>query len=50
MQFVLESRGYFDAHEVLYVPGPKKNLFSISVMEDKGYEVNFQRGKVFTHP
>jgi hypothetical protein len=25
----------------------KKNLLSISVMEEKGYEVNFQRGQVF---
>jgi transposase InsO family protein len=46
----LESGGSFDAQEVLYVPGLKKNLLSISVMEDKGFEVNFQRGHVFIRP
>jgi hypothetical protein len=46
LQFQLDSGGSFDAHEVLYVPGLKKNLLSISVMEDKGYEVNFWRGQV----
>ena len=50
MQFQVESGGSFDAQEVLYVPSLKKNLLSISVMEDKGYEVNFQRGKVFIRP
>jgi hypothetical protein len=44
MHFQLESGGSFDAQEVLYVPGLKRNLFSISVMEEKGYEVNFRRG------
>jgi hypothetical protein len=50
VQFQLESGGSFDAQEVLYVPGLKKNLLSISVMEDKGYEVNFRRGQVFIRP
>jgi hypothetical protein len=50
VQFQLESGGSFDAQEVLYVPGLKKNLLSISVMEDKGYEVNFRRGHVFIRP
>jgi hypothetical protein len=49
VQFQLESGGSFDAQEVLYVPSLKKNLLSISVMEDKGYEVNFWRGQVFIH-
>jgi hypothetical protein len=44
VQFQLESGGSFDAQEVLYVPGLKKNLLSISVVEDKGYDVNFRRG------
>jgi hypothetical protein len=46
VQFQLESGGSFDVQEVLYVPGLKKNLLSISVMEDKGYEVNFGRAGV----
>jgi hypothetical protein len=45
----LESGGSFDAKEVLYVLGLKKNLLSISVMADRGFEVNFQRGHVFIH-
>jgi hypothetical protein len=32
MQFKLDSGGSFDAQEVLYVHGLKKNLLSISVM------------------
>ena len=32
--------------EVLYVPNLKKNLVSISAMEDKGYKVAFVDGKV----
>ena len=32
--------------EVLYVPDLKKNLVSISAMEDKGYKVAFSDGKV----
>jgi hypothetical protein len=47
VQFQLESRGSFDSQEVLYVPGLKKNILSILVMEDNGYEVKFQRGQVF---
>jgi len=32
--------------EVLYVPDLKKNLVSISAMEDKGFKVAFIDGKV----
>ena len=32
--------------EVLYVPDLKKNLVSISAMEDKGFKVAFLDGKV----
>jgi len=31
--------------EVLYVPNLKKNLVSISVMEDKGFKIAFIDGK-----
>ena len=32
--------------EVLYVPGLKKNLLSISILDKKGYRVSFIDGKV----
>eukprot|EP00253_Pinus_taeda_P016608 PITA_16608 len=32
---------------VMYVPGLKKNLVSIAMLEDKGYDVVFSLGKVF---
>jgi len=31
--------------DVLYVPELKKNLLSVSVMEDKGFVVEFQKGQ-----
>ena len=33
--------------DVKYVPGVKKKLVSISMLEDKGYDVVFSKGKVF---
>ena len=33
--------------DVKYVPGLKKNLVSIAMLEDKGYDVVFNKGKVF---
>ena len=33
--------------EVLYVPGLKKNLISVAVLESKGYIVLFMEGKAF---
>jgi hypothetical protein len=36
--------------EVLYVLGLKKNLLSISSMEDRGYAVAFVDGKVLAWP
>ena len=35
---------------VLYVPGLKKNLISVSTLEDKRYEVSFRNGRVFVRP
>eukprot|EP00253_Pinus_taeda_P026878 PITA_26878 len=32
---------------IKYLPGLKKNLVSISMLEDKGYDVVFSKGKVF---
>eukprot|EP00253_Pinus_taeda_P036139 PITA_36139 len=31
----------------MYVPGLKKNLVSVRMLEDKGYDVVFSKGKVF---
>jgi hypothetical protein len=46
----LSQEGSFDAQDVLYVPGLKKNLLSVSVMEDKGFVVIFQKGQVLICP
>jgi hypothetical protein len=46
IMFQLESGGSLDAQDVLYVPGLKKNFLSVSAMEDKGFFITFQRGKV----
>ena len=37
----LESRATLHLEEVLYVPGLKKNLISVLVLENKGYSVVF---------
>eukprot|EP00253_Pinus_taeda_P011752 PITA_11752 len=36
--------------DVLYVSGMKKNLISVSTMEDKGFDITFSRGQVLMHP
>ena len=36
--------------DVQYVPGMRKNLISISALEDRGYEILFRRGKVLIYP
>ena len=33
--------------DVMYMPGLKKNLVSVAMLEDKGYDVVFSKGKVF---
>jgi hypothetical protein len=35
--FQLESSGFSLAHDVLYVPRPKKNFLSVLIMEDMGF-------------
>ena len=42
----LESNDTLQLSDVLYVPGMKINLVSISALEDKGYKVAFLDGKV----
>ena len=39
----------FVLKEVMHVPGLKKNLISIAMLEDKGYDVVFSEGKAFLH-
>ena len=33
--------------DMMYVPGLKKNLVSVTMLEDKGYDVVFNKGKAF---
>ena len=33
--------------DVKYVAGLKKNLVSVAMLEDKGYDIVFSKGKVF---
>jgi hypothetical protein len=40
--FQLELGGLFEAQDVLYVPGLKKNLLSDLVMEDMGFVIMFK--------
>jgi hypothetical protein len=49
VMFQLDSRGSLDAQDVLYIPGLKKNFLSVSAMNEKGFTVTFQRGKVLIH-
>ena len=44
--FQLDSDMQLQLSEVLYVPGMKRNLVSISALEDKGYTVTFSEGRV----
>jgi hypothetical protein len=46
IMFHVESGGLLEAQDVLYVPELKKKLLSVSVLEDMGFSVTFQRGKV----
>jgi hypothetical protein len=36
--------------DVLYVPGLKKNLISVSSIHDRGFEVSFRGTEVLIHP
>jgi hypothetical protein len=44
--FQLDSYMQIQLKEVLYVPGMKRNLVSISTLEDKGYKITFPEGRV----
>eukprot|EP00253_Pinus_taeda_P011735 PITA_11735 len=44
LTFQRESKPPLKVSDVLYVPGMRKNLISISALEDRGYEVLFMGG------
>jgi len=48
VKFHLDSREYVFLHDVMYMSSLKKNLVSISALEDKGMRVSFIKGKVLT--
>ena len=45
--FERESGNPFLSKNVMHVPGLKKNLVSVAMLEDKGYDVVFSEGKSF---
>eukprot|EP00253_Pinus_taeda_P003357 PITA_03357 len=49
ISFERESSKPFVLKEVMHVLGLKKNLISLAMLEDKGYDVVFSEGKAFLH-
>jgi len=47
ISFERESGKPFILKDVMHVPGLKKNLISVAMLEDKGYDVVFSEGKAF---
>eukprot|EP00253_Pinus_taeda_P001571 PITA_01571 len=47
ISFERESGKPFVLKEVMHVPGLKKNLISVAMLEEKGYDVVFSKGKAF---
>ena len=45
--FERESGKPFQLKDVMHVPGLKKNLVSVAMLEDKSYDVVFSDGKAF---
>ena len=50
LTFQRESKPPLKVSDVLYVPGMRKNLISVSALEDRGYEVLFRGGQVLMYP
>ena len=48
--YKLDTRKYLTMKEVLFVPGLKKNLLSISALDAKGMQVAFIDGQVIMWP
>jgi hypothetical protein len=49
VRFRLEYGGFLELDEVLFVPGLRVNLFSVSALEDVGYCTLFKREHVFIY-
>ena len=47
ISFERESSKPFILKDVMHVPELKKNLISVAMLEDKGYDVVFSEGKAF---
>ena len=47
ISFERDSGKPFILKDFMHVPGLKKNLFSMAMLEDKGYDVVFSKGKAF---
>ena len=50
MTFDREPKPPLKVSDVLYVPGMRKNLISISALEDRGYEILFRGGQELIYP
>ena len=50
VSFKRESRHPLRFRDVHYVPGLRKNLISVSTIEDRGFEVRFYEGHVYILP
>ena len=48
--FQLDSRDALHMSDMLFILGLKKNLLSISTLEDKGYKASFVDGQVLVWP
>ena len=47
ISFVREFGKPFILKDVMHVPGLNKNMISVAMLEDKGYDVVFSEGKAF---
>ena len=47
INFQRKSSKPFQLKYVMHVPGLKKNLVSVAMLEDRGYDVVFSEGKAF---
>jgi hypothetical protein len=50
MAFWMESEGTLRVQDVLLMPELKRSVISVSMIENKGFDVAFQDGKVLIMP
>ena len=50
VSFQSESHPPLRFRDMYYVPGLRKNLISVSTIEDRGFEVHFREGRVYILP